>query len=217
MRSLEGTPKASAALLDEALTDLLFLRAPALRERISKRVPARFRATVSADDVLQEVWLRAYQSAARPAAHDDEAIDRWLSALMGSALTDALRAARAGKRGGSARRLVAARGTASFSSLFQRLRSPGQTPSREARAAEVQQALREAVQHLEGEGRQAVELHHLEGLSRKEVAQRLELSESALHGLLFRARRELRRLLGSASRFLSHGGSTSPGEQRRTG
>jgi RNA polymerase sigma-70 factor (ECF subfamily) len=71
---------------------------------------------------------------------------------------------------------------------------PGQIPRREP-AEETAQRVREAIARLPDRQRLAVILHRFDGLSYREVAAAMDLSETAVESLLARAYRALRESL----------------------
>ena len=90
----------AAAASAESLRGALVERIPALRSYVEEKIPERLRATISPDDVLQEVWLSANRTLATFRPDGPHAFDRWLLRIVNNRLLDALRAARTVKRGG---------------------------------------------------------------------------------------------------------------------
>ena len=72
------------------------------------------------------------------------------------------------------------------------------TPSRAAVREERRRRLREAVASLPDEHREVLRLRYGEGLSAKEVARRLDMTDVATRVLLSRLVRRLQELLGPA-------------------
>lgn len=167
--------KAFTAQIDkESLTRELQCRIGSLRKFVSRKIPHRFRSTISADDLLQEVWVAAYRTVSSFTPDGPNALDRWLTAIASSKLIDAMRAARAIKRGGDRDTLRNRRDRlTSLGELFARLQSPLKTPSSEFRAAEAAHAVSLSLNCLSDDRRRAVELQYVEGLPRKEIAARM--------------------------------------------
>lgn len=187
---------------DDALFRAILPRLAALRSLVDSRIPARFRSVISADDVLQDVWIAVSRAAASFAPDDPEAADRWLRAVAISKTVSAIRTVRARKRGGEAQ-FAQRRRFSSMGDLFNQIQSGQRSPSREVRAAEAAHAVAIAIQQLPSDRRRAIELRFLDGLPQAEIAERLERSTSAVNSLLFNALRQLRTLLGSAEKYLS--------------
>lgn len=195
----------SSLLRATGISSVLLSRAEALRRFVERKIPGRFRGVLCAEDVLQEVWIAAFQTA--PAEIRD--VDRWLTTLTHSKLVDALRTVRALKRGGNQRPVVnAAQRQSSFEDLFSRLGARQKTPSREVSAQEARHAVQVALSRLPDDRRRAVHLRHIEGHSRKEIAGIMHTTEAAVNSLLYRGLIELRGHVGEAAKFLSDARST---------
>lgn len=175
-----------------------------LRGWVEKSIPTRFRPVVSADDILQEVWIAADPAFDALQGKDRDEIDPWLMTIAKRKLIDALRTARASKRG-DAKQFASdsERRMTSFSELFTRLAAPESTPSREFRAAERAQTVGDSLAALPEDRRKVIELRFIDGMTHREIARELNRSEAAVNSLLFNGLRQLRVLLGEAKRFLS--------------
>ncbi len=193
------------------ITSVLLARAESLRHLVESKIPGRFRGILCAEDVLQEVWIAAFQT--RPGEIRD--VDRWLTTVTHSKLVDALRMVRALKRGGGQRPLVsAAQRRSSFEDLFSRVCASQKTPSREISAQEARHAVQVALSMLPEDRRQAVHLRHIEGHSRKEIAGIMQTTEGAVNSLLYRGLNELRVRMGDAARYFS--GARTAGTPQRS-
>lgn len=182
------------------LQEILLARADGLRSYIDRKIPARHRSLLSADDVLQEVWIAAHQAA--PVDVRDK--DRWLTALANSKLIDALRALRALKRGGGKAAIRDAPSpSSSVDGLLARICGDLPTPSRELSIQEARNAAQVAIAGLKAETRDAVAMRYAQGLSHDVIAERMGKSKPAVNSLLFRGLRELRERMGDAARFFS--------------
>jgi len=156
----------------------------ALRDRLRASVEswARFQlgGHVEVDDVLQETFVRAYRSLGHFQWQGDDSFFRWLCGIarkaLAQAVQDSLRAAR--ERGGR----LAPRSEP--------------TPSRAARREERFDRLEEALRMLRPEHRTAIILCRVEGLTSKQVAERMERTPEAVRQLLVRAMRELKAKFG---------------------
>jgi RNA polymerase sigma factor (sigma-70 family) len=196
----------------EALQAALLARVGTLRGYVARRIPARLRHVVSEDDILQEVWIAAFPALPTFEPRGPQGVDRWLMAIANARVIDALRRARRQKRGGN-RQLFRTGDTrlSSACGLFALLQSPGTTPSREFHRVEAGHAVLISLRRLTGAQRQALELRFIEGLSRTEIAHKMGTSEAAISGLLFRGKRELRRLLGDPAKYFSDAPSSDRG------
>jgi len=215
-RALHGAKGQDAAPTDEAaLQAELLARAEALRQYVQAKIPAKFRAVIPAEDVLQEVWIAALRSFSKFEPGRPDAFDRWLMGITNHKLLDALKAAGRLKRGGGARIAHAADNRrTSLTDLFARVASPGKTPSRDVAASEAAHAVQIALSRLPDDRRRAIQMRYLEERSRPEIAREMERSEAAVNSLLFNGLRDLRARIGDVARFFSDARS-SDGVARR--
>lgn len=201
------------ALNRRTLHTALLPRVADLRRYVDRRIPRRFSAAVSADDILQEVWIAAYRTVSTFVPQGPGAIDRWLVTIAKSKTVDAIRAARRLKRGGDRRHVRDARKQhSSLTGLFARLQSPQKTPSADFGAAETAHAISIALNSLRADRRRAICLHYIEGRSHRDIACELDKTEAAVNSLLYNGLRELRSLLGEAARYFSDVQQSQAGE-----
>src|SRR5262245_60287713 len=113
------------------------IRALALRNHIEARIPDRFRSVLSAEDILQDVWVIIARGLPEN-VRDEEA---WIRTVVEHRLLDSLRAHRAFRRGGAFRRLHGSLAFSQGANLF----GLSRTPSRDARHRERAQALHSAI------------------------------------------------------------------------
>src|SRR5262245_41289658 len=78
---------------------LLIERIDHLHSFVQRAIPRRFVSLVSADDILQEVWIASHGAFESLQNKSQEEIDKWLTTITRNKVIDALRAIRAGKRG----------------------------------------------------------------------------------------------------------------------
>lgn len=194
----------SIRVSDVELQRRLIERAEALRRYVDKRIPKRFSALVTAEDVLQDIWVSAFRTAANLHLDVPGEFDRWLQVLVRRRLADALRTAGAVKRGGSD---TVFRGStnreASFADLFSMLASDEKTPSREMSMREAALAVRVALSSLPEPRRRVILMRHIEGRSREEIAREMQKSDAAVNSMLYQGMLELRGLLGEARQYFS--------------
>lgn len=174
---------------------------PALRWYVEDRVPRELRAVVAPDDVLQEIWIAASKGIST--LRSPHSVGPWLRRIAERELVDALRIARSRKRGAGQTFRPGDGDRSSFIGLLGKVPAEQRTPSSEDAAREVNEAVHEALAELSPEQRRAIELYHLKGLSREEVASLMRRSGSSVNSLLYRGLRVLKMVLGSADKFFS--------------
>ena len=189
------------------LQRLLMEYADHLEAYIQRAMPNELRRYVSVEDVLQETWVAVFSGIEGFREDGPRSLECWLTSIAQRKLVDAIRRARAVKRGGGLhlQDKVQMR-TTSYMRLFERVRSAQRTPSSEDAAREAVHAVQIALSTLPEECRSAMTMRHIEGCSRAEVARVLHKTGPAISTLLNRGLRLLRKRLQPAGRFLSEKG-----------
>ena len=161
------------------------------------QVEPRLRGKVDLSGVVQQALLEAHRDREQFRGRGEAEAAAWLRRILRNNLADELRRAGARKRDIARERSL----EAALEDSAARLESflAAEQPSPSAAAMRHEQALRlaAAVAALPDGPRQAVELHHLHGLSLAEIAAELGCSKAAVAGLLHRGLKALRRRLGA--------------------
>jgi RNA polymerase sigma-70 factor (ECF subfamily) len=205
---------ATSPVTRETLHLELAPRVQRLRLYLSRHIPASLRRTLTADDLLQEVWAAAYRTVEHFQSNRADGIDRWLTTLAHAKLVDAVRTARCLKRGGDWRytRNLAPR-LSSFGGVVFWLQSPQRTPSQTAHLADTAQHILIALEQLSERQRRAVELRYLAGLSRQQIAEELDTTEKAVKALLERGLQQMREVLGPAVKYFTDARSSDEAQK----
>ncbi len=171
---------------DRTAFDRLFSNAhDQLVNFIRSRMGPALRQHLDPEDVLQETFLRAFRSMAQFEWKGEESFARWLEGIAGHTLADAARSSRGRKELQIGHDPVA----------------ETVSPSRHLRREERFGRLRKSLQGLSPDHQTVIMLSRIEGLTIKEIAGRMERSESAVKNLLFRAMKELKKSFGDTERF----------------
>ena len=143
---------------------------------------------------MQQTLLEAHARADQFQG-DDSALAAWLRQALVNNLRDAWRAQRRGKR--DVRREQSLEGAVEQSSarLAEMLAGPESTPSQRAVRNEDLIRLADALTLLPQPQRDAIVLHHLQGLSLSETGRSLAKTDAAVAGLLHRGLKKLRELM----------------------
>lgn len=146
------------------------------------------RSRVDAEDLVQEVFLRALAAPERipgPSVSEGD-LFRYLRTIARHTVIDVVRAARAQKRDGGEEPLV--RSDWSRTSLGQsRLVDPAPGPLTRLAGGETAKQVARAFDRLSPEHRRVLGLRKFEGLSAAEAGERMARGEKAIHSLYRRA------------------------------
>jgi len=172
-RVLAGEPDAFRSLVDR------------YSDRLYRFCRARLGDDADAEDAVQDVFVRAYRSLASFDA--SRSWPSWLFSIAANRVKS-----RYAARSSAARLTERAGGEAL---VVGEAASAGEDPAELAVGTMAAEALREAVAALPAAYRAPVELFYFAGLGVADVARALGLGEEAVKTRLFRARKELSRLL----------------------
>jgi RNA polymerase sigma-70 factor (ECF subfamily) len=159
---------------------------------------------VDLSGAVQQTLLEAFQAGDRfPSEPDQQAA--WLRRALANNLTDEIRKLRT--RGRVPVRVQSLEQALEDSSarLEVWLSRADSTPSRHLVRQEQLTRLADALARLPDDQRQAIELHHLQGLSLAEVGGQLGRSREAVAGLVFRGLKKLRGFLAEKRGGDCHG------------
>lgn len=189
----------------DALETLLLQHFDPLVAAVAGRIPADLRSALSAEDVVQEAFIVAFERIRAFEPQGTVAFHAWLSRIAENRLLDALKALRSAKRGGGFERLgeVGGGDGDSIVPLLELLATHSRSPSRSAAAHEASAALTAALEGLDPDYRDVLRLRYIEARPVAECAARLGRSEGAVHMLLSRARAALRARMGESSQFFT--------------
>jgi RNA polymerase sigma-70 factor (ECF subfamily) len=168
----------------EAFDVLLERLEPRVRAFVLSRVRADARLRLDIDEIVQDTFVRAYESIQTFRGGDLPSFARW---LMGVARIAVIKAANSpGWRQLSAGANIAESGT---------------SPSRALRREERFDRLQSSLECLKGDDREVLYLVRIEGLSMKEAADRMGRSPEAVRKLFGRALLKLRARFGDTESF----------------
>lgn len=154
----------------------------------------RLRGKLDPSDVVQQALLRAHQHREQFRGRTEPELAAWLRRILANTLVDAARQF-GGKRDVAREESLEAALQQSSAQLEALLDSAPSSPSARAVRHEEMTALAAALAALPEDQRTAVELHHLQSCSVREVAAHLGRTERAVAGLLRRGLAKLRELL----------------------
>jgi RNA polymerase sigma-70 factor (ECF subfamily) len=147
----------------------------------------RLASKLDPSDVVQMTLLKAHQNLDRFLGKDAE-LAGWLRRILANTLADAAREYGGGKRNVALERSL----DDSSARLEAFLKADASSPSASAMRQEQLLHLARALATLPDDQRTVVEMHHLQDLSVRDVAQCLDRTEAAVAGLLRRGLKALR-------------------------
>ena len=186
-----------------ALSELLLLHYDGLQRYLAARIPAELQRLLDPDDVLHQTFVRAAQSLSTFEPQHPGAVGAWLRTIAENLVKDAE------KRGRRERRAVASPSPppsgsgSSWAALVERLAGDGTTASAPLHQRESIRRLQAALASLPADQREVIQRHYLQDQSLDQIAQALNRSKDAIRGICYRARGNLRALMGKSSLYFS--------------
>jgi RNA polymerase sigma-70 factor (ECF subfamily) len=166
-----------------------------LRLLAQSALGSRLQAKLDASDVVQQAILQAHENRAQFRGSTETEWLAWLRAILANVLALAGRKFDTRARDLDRECSLDADLGLSSSRLEGLLAADQTSPSEQASRGEELLRLAQAIARLPEDQRQVVELHHLQGLSMAEVAERMGRTRPAVVGLLYRGIKQLRALL----------------------
>lgn len=200
----EGTVTAAVAGDAAALTQLLRQFSPGLLEHFSHRIRRRYRAFLTAEDVLQVTLMEAFLHVRNFVSEGKGSFASWLRRIGENNIRDAVRMLDADKRPSESRRLTLPQDGDTHETLLAFLAGSMTTPTEHLRRSDAKALLNSALVRLPPDYARVLKLYHLEERSIAEVAASFDppRTHGAVHMLRLRACDCLRELLGQPERFL---------------
>lgn len=155
---------------------------------------------IDASDVVQESLLRAHRARDQFDGQSEPEYRAWLQTILTNVVAENARRFMTGKRDINMERPLNKAVNDSSRRLDKLLHLTQTTPSARLRCAEQIRRLVAELNSLPADQREAIRLHHLEGMTVEEVAQRTQRSKPSVAGHLRRGLKTLRARLGSGSR-----------------
>jgi RNA polymerase sigma-70 factor (ECF subfamily) len=154
----------------------------------------RLRGLLDPSDLVQQTMLRAHEKWGQFRGATDAERAAWLRAILATELAEVAR--KFDRRREGRRRSIEAGLAGTSARLELRLQSYSESPSGLVERKERILELADALLALPDDQRVALELHHLQDLPVREVAERMNRTTAAVAGLLRRGLASLREVLG---------------------
>lgn len=150
---------------------------------------------IDASDIVQQTLMDAFTKREQFRGSSEAELTAWLREILKHNLLDVLRHEQCEKRDIRREQLLGATIDESMTRVDGWLAAVQSSPSQRVSKEEDLLRLSEALELLPIAQREAIVLHHLQGLKLAEVAKQLGRSEPAIAGLLFRGLNKLHQLL----------------------
>jgi RNA polymerase sigma-70 factor (ECF subfamily) len=162
------------------------------------QIGRRLQGKVDAADLVQDTFLEAHRHFGKFRGSVEAELVSWLRQILAGLLANLVRRyCGTQRRDVRLERELVGELDRSSALLDGALAAPHSTPSQRAQRREQAVLLADALARLPDDYREVIVLHHLEGLTFAEVAERMERSVDSVKNLWARALAQLRRALGA--------------------
>lgn len=162
-------------------------------------IGARHQAKIDPSDIVQQTLLDAHQKQAQFRGGTEAEWMAWLKQILANNLADAVRGLARAKRDVRRERSLNEQVGESFTRVDGWLAAAQSSPSQQAVRSEELVRLADALTAMSETQREAIVLHHLQGLPLADVAAQLNKTPAAVAGLLHRGLKRLRELLSASN------------------
>lgn len=159
----------------------------------------RHQSRLDPSDIVQQSLLDAHQKQHQFRGHSEAERMGWLKQILANNLADAVRGLTRAKRDVARERSLDEQVGDSFSRVDGWLADVQASPSQQAVRSEELLGMADALAGLPDAQREAIVLHHLQGLPLAEVGRQLDKTPAAVAGLLHRGLKRLRELMNTGS------------------
>jgi len=187
-----------------ALSQVLLVYYDEIRLHIAGRISQDLQGLVHADDVLQQTFVRVAQSIGGFEIRHPGAFRGWLKTIAENLLRDAEKRRRRERRARPDRAQHQAPGDdSSVAAAVERLAADGTTPGHRLQRHENIRCMRTALASLPDDQREIIERYYFQGQTLDQIAAATERTRDAVRGVCYRARKNLRALMGQSSLYFS--------------
>ncbi len=179
-----------------SLAQLLLVHYDALNRHIESRISKDLQGLIRAEDILQQTFVRAAQAVNTFEPRHDGALRGWLKTIAENLLRDAEKRRRREHR----ERMAV---DSAVSPPINRLLGTNSSPSRRAALGESVRNMRSAMGRLPEDQQDVLHRRYFLGQTLDEIATATGRSKDGVRGLCFRARKNLRAVMGRTSLYFS--------------
>ncbi len=187
-----------------ALAQLLFDHHDVLQRHIVRRLAATRPGVVAADDILQQTYVRAARGITTFEGNA-AGFRGWLTTIATNLIRDAHRRQRRERDARSHRAEPQfSSDDDSMAQLVDRLTGDVTPPAGRVERRESILRMRTAIAELTPEHREVIQRYYLLDQSLQEISAAMGRTKEAVRGLCYRARKDLREIMGGSSLFFSN-------------
>jgi len=187
-----------------SLTQLLLVHHDRLRRRISGRITGDLQGLISPDDILHQTFVRAAQRVESFRLRHEGAFRGWLDTIADNLIKDAAKRRKRERRAPSGRIGGQNPGDgSSVAAVVERIAGDCTTPGGRVQRRENIRRLQAALATLPDDQREVIQRYYLQDQSLDQIAESMGRTRDSIRGVCYRARKNLRAVMGGSSLYFS--------------
>lgn len=187
-----------------ALSQLLLLHHDTLQRHIARQIASASLAVVQAEDILQQTFVRAAHGIKSFEVRGPGAFRGWLKTIATNLIKDAQKRQHRERRGPRIQgRPSALSDDGSVAMVVERLAADHTPPPKRVQNRESIRRMRAALASLPEEQRDVIERYYIQNESLEQIAAATGRTKGAIRGMCYRARKNLRGMMGESSLYFS--------------
>jgi RNA polymerase sigma-70 factor (ECF subfamily) len=188
-----------------ALSQLLLQHFDLLHQHVESRISHRLQGLMRADDILQQTFVRAAQAIGTFEPRHPDAFRGWLRTIADNLVRDAEKRRRREKRFPAFLwRVTGGDPPGTTPGVMDQLAGSITSPSRRAQRSEAVRTMQAALAGLPEDQRDVLRRRYLLGQSFDQIAAATGRTRDAVRGLCYRARQNVRAVMGRSSLYFSN-------------
>jgi len=185
-----------------ALSQLLLLHFDVLHRHVESRISQQLQGLIRADDILQQTFVRAAQAIGTFRPRRRGAFRAWLRTIADNLVRDAEKRRRRERRL-PARPVSQPALSGTLPGVLEQLAGSTTSPSRRYARGEAVRTMQAALSGLPADQRDVLRRRYLQGQSFDEIAAATGRTHDAVRGLCYRARQNVRAMMGRSSLYFT--------------
>jgi len=186
-----------------SLTELLLVHYDGLRRRISGRISGDLQGLISPDDVLHQTFVRAAQRVESFRLRHKGAFRGWLETIADNLIKDAAKRRNRERRAPGGVHGQKSADSSSVAALVERIAGDCTTPGGRVQRQENIRRLQAALTTLPDDQREVIQRYYMQDQSLDQIAEAMGRTRDSIRCVSYRARKNLRAIMGGSSLYFS--------------
>jgi RNA polymerase sigma-70 factor (ECF subfamily) len=186
-----------------SLSHLLLSHYDGLHRYIARRITPELQGLIRAEDVLHHTFVRVAQAIQTFEMRDSGSFRSWTRTIAANLIRDAEKRRRRERRAAPRGTTHASGDHSSWGAAVERIAGDSTGPTRRVQRRESIRRMQAALAVLAPDQREVLERYYLQHQSLDQIAEALGRTRDAVRGICYRARKNMRAIMGQSSLYFS--------------